>query len=172
MGQKCTNVKCSIFPHINIPNGVFVFRHFDGVLALEVNSGPFSKKSLKNCHFSIFQKSTFFQFELENRVFGLRKWSIREKTAFFLNFLNFFILIDFDHFWPSFDLETYIANSVIFNFSKIEVLVFGFKRWSKMPKSKMFDFSYNLHKQKRLLVFWLWPLCSSSGAWRTIRAKN
>ena len=55
------------------------------------------------CDFWKNWKSSFFQFELENRVFGLRQWSIREKTAFFLNFQNFFILDHFDHFWPSFE---------------------------------------------------------------------
>ena len=42
-------------------------------------------------------KIHFFQFELQPRVFGLRKWSIREKTAFFSQFSKF---LNFTWFWP------------------------------------------------------------------------
>ena len=42
-------------------------------------------------------KIQFFQFELEKLVLLLWKWSIREKTTFFLNFCRFWLLLT--HIW-------------------------------------------------------------------------
>ena len=75
-----------------------------------------------------------FQFELENRVLGLRKWSGRKKTAFFLNFQNFQFLADFDHFGPSFDLETHSTDLKIRKKSRIRHVRFLVKTGSEVVK--------------------------------------
>ena len=69
-------------------------------------------------------KSTFFQLELEKRVFGLREWSVREKTGFFLNFQNFQFFADLDHFRPGFDLETHRPDSRFLTNFQIDTLRF------------------------------------------------
>ena len=56
---------------------------------LDINSGLFFEKFVKIFNFFGFQKSIFFQPNAKKRVLGLRKWTIREKTAFLLNFQNF-----------------------------------------------------------------------------------
>ena len=54
-----------------------------------------SHKILFFCDFWKNRKSTFFQFELENRVLGLRKWSIRKKRDFFsiIRIFKFYLIL-------------------------------------------------------------------------------
>ena len=46
------------------------------------------------------RKIAILGFELENRVFGLWKWSRSKKTGNYLNFSKTYFLVDLDHFGP------------------------------------------------------------------------
>ena len=103
-------------------------------------------------------KYSFFQFELEPRVFGLWKWSIHEKTGFFLNFFNFQILVDFDHFWPNFEYQTQGPDSWFFTIFQIDTSRFLLKtrsNWSKPTKI------YKFGKLRKNPVFWHPDHCRS-----------
>ena len=89
----------------------------------------FSRKPLKIVKIVIFfsfQKSIFFQQNAKKIVLGLREWSIREKTAFFLNFQNFYfspILTTFD---PAL---TWKRTEQILPF--LVILKFKFQKWAR-----------------------------------------
>ena len=95
-------------------------------------------------------KSSFFQFELEPRVFGLWKWSIREKTACFLNFQNLKIVVDFDYFWPSLSMKRKVRIRDFLQICKSILYVSYSKLGQKWPKSSKI---YKFWKLRKCPVF-------------------
>ena len=74
-------------------------------------------------------KSTFFQSELENRVFGLWKWSKRQKTGFFSQFSEFLKFTWFWQFLTRFWLRNAQAGFGIFYEFSNRYLAFLSQKW-------------------------------------------